>query len=93
VSVRASDDGGLALEAISVSTFVLISQNRADAKRRVIADQQCTTVQREQQQNEELLEPLKQSRTLVKEVHSASEVAAPSDPASSIRVDDHAPAR
>ena len=36
----------VSLEAIFLSTFVLISQNRADARRQVIADQQWTTVQR-----------------------------------------------
>jgi uncharacterized membrane protein len=29
----------VSLEAISVSTFVMISQNRADVKRQVLADQ------------------------------------------------------
>jgi uncharacterized membrane protein len=45
----------VSLEAIFLSTFVLISQNRADAKRRAIADQQWETVQKEDRQNEELL--------------------------------------
>jgi Protein of unknown function (DUF1003) len=40
----------VSLEAIFLSTFVLISQNRADARRQVIADQQWTTVQQEEQQ-------------------------------------------
>ena len=35
----------VSLEAIFLSTFVMISQNRADAKRQVIADQQWVTVQ------------------------------------------------
>src|SRR6476620_675228 len=35
----------VSLEAIFLSTFVMISQNRADAKRQVIAEQQWTTVQ------------------------------------------------
>jgi hypothetical protein len=39
-----------------LSTFVMISQNRADAKRQVIADQQWTTVQEEDRQNSELLD-------------------------------------
>ena len=46
----------VSLEAIFLSTFVLISQNRADAKRQVIADQQWQTVQQEERQNEELLD-------------------------------------
>src|SRR5215467_2639398 len=34
----------VSLEAIFLSTFVMISQNRADAKRQVVADQQWQTV-------------------------------------------------
>ena len=45
----------VSLEAIFLSTFVMISQNRADGKRQVIADQQWQTVQKEDRQNEELL--------------------------------------
>jgi uncharacterized membrane protein len=45
----------VSLEAIFLSTFVLISQNRADAKRQLLADQQWETVQKEDTQNEELL--------------------------------------
>ena len=37
----------VSLEAIFLSTFVMISQNRADAKRQVIADQQWQTVKEE----------------------------------------------
>src|SRR6476646_5658018 len=40
----------VSLEAIFLSTFVMISQNRADAKRQVIADQQWQTVQEEDRQ-------------------------------------------
>jgi uncharacterized membrane protein len=45
----------VSLEAIFLSTFVMISQNRADRKRQVLADQQWQTVQDEERQNEELL--------------------------------------
>jgi uncharacterized membrane protein len=45
----------VSLEAIFLSTFVMISQNRADAKRQLIADQQWQTVKKEDTQNEELL--------------------------------------
>jgi uncharacterized membrane protein len=45
----------VSLEAIFLSTFVMISQNRADAKRQAIADQQWETVKHEDRQNEELL--------------------------------------
>src|SRR5690348_11341163 len=61
----------VSLEAIFLSTFVLISQNRADAKRQVIADQQWKTVQEEDKQNVELLDLSKQILTLTEEVHSA----------------------
>jgi uncharacterized membrane protein len=62
----------VSLEAIFLSTFVLISQNRADAKRQVIADQQWTTVQEEDKQNVELLDLTRQILTLTKEVHSVA---------------------
>jgi uncharacterized membrane protein len=60
----------VSLEAIFLSTFVLISQNRADAKRQVIADQEWRTVQLEDQQNKELLDISKQILQLTKEVRS-----------------------
>jgi uncharacterized membrane protein len=58
----------VSLEAIFLSTFVLISQNRADAKRQVMADQQWLTVQEEAEQNKRLLELSEQILTLTKEV-------------------------
>jgi uncharacterized membrane protein len=64
----------VSLEAIFLSTFVMISQNRADAKRQVIADQQWHTVQEEDQQNEQLLELSKQILALTKEVHDYAAV-------------------
>jgi uncharacterized membrane protein len=60
----------VSLEAIFLSTFVMISQNRADAKRQVIADQQWATVQREDKQNQELLTLSKQILELTKEVRT-----------------------
>ena len=60
----------VSLEAIFLSTFVLISQNRTDAKRQVIADQQWKTVQVEDQQNEELLDLSHQILELTKQVHA-----------------------
>jgi uncharacterized membrane protein len=59
----------VSLEAIFLSTFVMISQNRADAKRQVIADAQWTTVQEEDKQNQELLELSKKILQLTQEVH------------------------
>src|SRR6476469_5596577 len=58
----------VSLEAIFLSTFVMISQNRADARRQVIADQQWKTVQEEDKQNVELLDISKQILALTKEV-------------------------
>jgi uncharacterized membrane protein len=62
----------VSLEAIFLSTFVMISQNRADAKRQVIADQEWQTVQEEDQQNQELLDLSKQILELTKQVHAVS---------------------
>jgi uncharacterized membrane protein len=61
----------VSLEAIFLSTFVMISQNRADSKRQVIADQQWTTVQEEDQQNRELLELSNQILELTKAVNAS----------------------
>ena len=60
----------VSLEAIFLSTFVMISQNRADAKRQVIADAQWKTVQEEDTQNNELLDITRQILSLTKEVHA-----------------------
>ena len=60
----------VSLEAIFLSTFVMISQNRADAKRQVLADQQWRTVQEEDRQNKRLLELSRQILRLTKEVRS-----------------------
>jgi uncharacterized membrane protein len=59
----------VSLEAIFLSTFVMISQNRADAKRQLLADEQWKTEQEEDRQNEELLELSKQILDLTREVH------------------------
>jgi uncharacterized membrane protein len=60
----------VSLEAIFLSTFVMISQNRADAKRQVVADQQWQTVKEEDAQNHELLDLSNQILELTKEVHA-----------------------
>jgi uncharacterized membrane protein len=60
----------VSLEAIFLSTFVMISQNRADAKRQLLADQQWRTVQEEDRQNKRLLELSRQILRLTKEVRS-----------------------
>ena len=60
----------VSLEAIFLSTFVMISQNRADAKRQVIASQEWQTVQDEDKQNRELLDLSHQILELTKAVHA-----------------------
>jgi uncharacterized membrane protein len=67
----------VSLEAIFLSTFVMISQNRADARRQVLANQQWRTVQEEDGQNRELLELSNQILELTRAVHQAT--AAPAN--------------
>jgi uncharacterized membrane protein len=61
----------VSLEAIFLSTFVMISQNRADQKRVILANQQWETVQDEDKQNQELLHLSEQILELTKAVHRA----------------------
>jgi uncharacterized membrane protein len=65
----------VSLEAIFLSTFVMISQNRADAKRQVIANQQWQTVKEEDRQNVQLLDLSKQILDLTKSVHDYAAAA------------------
>jgi uncharacterized membrane protein len=67
----------VSLEAIFLSTFVMISQNRADAKRQVIADQQWQTVKEEDKQNQELLDLSNQILGLTKAIHSFTSPTSP----------------
>src|SRR6188472_1800572 len=60
----------VSLEAIFLSTFVMISQNRADEKRQVLADHQWQTVQEEEHQNEDLLRLSNQILELTKAIHA-----------------------
>jgi uncharacterized membrane protein len=62
----------VSLEAIFLSTFVMISQNRADARRQVIADQQWQTVKEERRQNEELLDLSRQILDRTKAIDSVT---------------------
>jgi uncharacterized membrane protein len=59
----------VSLEAIFLSTFVLISQNRADAKRQVIANQEWRTVKEEDRQNRELIGLSNQILELTRAIH------------------------
>jgi uncharacterized membrane protein len=58
----------VSLEAIFLSTFVMISQNRADARRQVFADQQYEMIQEEKKQNVELIEQGKRIELLTQSV-------------------------
>jgi len=66
----------VSLEAIFLSTFVMISQNRADAKRQVVADQQWQTIREEDQQNRELIDLSNQILGLTKEIHASANTPA-----------------
>ena len=59
----------VSLEAIFLSTFVMISQNRADAKREVLADHQWDFVQQEEKQNEQLLDLSNKILALTQAIH------------------------
>jgi uncharacterized membrane protein len=73
----------VSLEAIFLSTFVMISQNRADAKRQVIADQQWQTVKEEDKQNEELLKLSNQILELTRAIHAFTSATAETTPVKS----------
>jgi uncharacterized membrane protein len=60
----------VSLEAIFLSTFAMISQNRADEKRQALADHQWELVQIEEKQNEQLLAISEKLLKLTTEVHS-----------------------
>ncbi len=59
----------VSLEAIFLSTFVMISQNWADEKRQVVAAEEWRSVQLEEKQKEELLDLSKQILALTDAVH------------------------
>src|SRR3954466_14008960 len=59
----------VSLEAIFLSTFVMISQNRADCKRQAAADLQWKMVQEESDQNRQLIELSNQILELTKAIH------------------------
>src|SRR6201999_2589266 len=66
----------VSLEAIFLSTFVMISQKRADANRQFTSDQRWRTVQEEDHQNRQLLELPQQTLELTKAVHAYAAAAA-----------------
>jgi hypothetical protein len=70
----------VSLEAIFLSTFVMISQNRADATRQVAANRQWQTVEEEDRQNRELLDLSHQILELTKAVNDYASAAANGTP-------------
>lgn len=68
----------VSLEAIFLSTFVLISQNRADEKRAALADHQWELVQQEERQNEELLSLSREILDLTSAIHRITVPSGPS---------------
>ena len=60
----------VSLEAIFLSTFVLISQNRADERRHAMADHEWQLVQAEEKENQELLDLSRQILELTQQVHA-----------------------
>jgi uncharacterized membrane protein len=59
----------VSLEAIFLSTFVMISQNRADEKRQALADHQWDMIQAEERQNQQLLDLSARILDLTTHVH------------------------
>jgi uncharacterized membrane protein len=70
----------VSLEAIFLSTFVLISQNRSDAKHQVVANLQWRTVQEEDGQNVQLIDLSKQILELTQEIRKLSSGQPTSNP-------------
>jgi uncharacterized membrane protein len=58
----------VSLEAIFLSTFVMISQNRADQRRQVVANEQYLMIQEEKKQNELMIEQNKRIEALDKSI-------------------------
>jgi uncharacterized membrane protein len=72
----------VSLEAIFLSTFILISQNRADEKRQVVADHQWDLVQSRDVQIQQMLAMSEQTLKLTEgiyDVTAAQKGRAPSD--------------
>jgi uncharacterized membrane protein len=59
----------VSLEAIFLSTFVMISQNRADAKREVLTQHQWKVIQKEDEQNQHLLQLTQRIHDLSQQIH------------------------
>lgn len=62
----------VSLEAIFLSTFVMISQNRTDEKRAALASAAWDSVQREEKQNQELIDVSRQILHLTDAIHRST---------------------
>jgi hypothetical protein len=65
----------VSLEAIFLATFVMISQNRADERRQVLADHQWQLVQQEEVQNEQIIEMSSRILDLTEAIHELTHTA------------------
>jgi len=87
----------VSLEAIFLTSFVMISQNRAEEKRQILADSEWQKVQKEDRQNEELLGIANQILALTQAINATTTAGtsshAPAAPAGpSVPVQDPEPA-
>src|SRR5262245_42531549 len=73
------------LVAIFLSTLVMISQNRAEPKRQVLADHEWRAVQDEGQQHERLRDVSNQILDLAKAIHAMTSTLSPAHPNQSDR--------
>jgi uncharacterized membrane protein len=62
----------VSLEAIFLSTFVMISQNRADLRRQALADHQWELIQEEEKENRLLLQLSQQILDLTAAIHDVT---------------------
>jgi uncharacterized membrane protein len=62
----------VSLEAIFLTTFVMISQNRSDEKSELLADDRWRTVQHQEEQNDELLRTVAQILELTMAIHGTA---------------------
>ena len=65
----------VSLEAIFLTSFVMISQNRSDEKRQVLADSEWQEVQKEDQQNQQLLRIVNQILALTQAINATTAAA------------------
>src|SRR5215469_15514485 len=65
----------VSLEAIFLTSFVMISQNRSDEKRQVLADSEWQKVQQEDQQNQQLLGIVNQILALTQAINATTAAA------------------